>query len=108
MKKRLSMALAGAALIPCLAVATQQSANASTRGCPTGCDYGTSIGNGSDAQCAHSNGGHYRAIARCTPYAGGPVITVEPAKWQVSPNVSYAFCPPNTFVTGAGIDTRST
>lgn len=82
-------------------------AAAAATGWPTGCSNSRfADGNGWQAHCRSSNGGHYKATAICKPLDGGPLITRDAGAWQTS-QVSYAFCPPMTFVTSGGIIERS-
>ncbi|MFF1498272.1 hypothetical protein [Streptomyces sp. NPDC058304] len=81
------------------------SGEATVSGWPTGCSYGE-FDNGSYATCKNSHGGSYRATVICWPYAGGPLVVHDATAWKTS-GLSYAFCPPMTKYSSAGIDERS-
>ncbi|MGW0710375.1 hypothetical protein ACWD4G_31220 [Streptomyces sp. NPDC002643] len=117
MKKKHSSMLAAMGMAACFTLGLQGTANAASTGhasvsgdvsimaWPTGCSNGK-YGEGWEAQCRNSNGGHYKATVTCSPDSGGKAIVRYPSVWK-SKGLSIVHCPPLTFVVGGGIITKA-
>lgn len=102
--KRTFVALAAVAMA---CVGLQGTATAAPAGWPDGCSSWTvPESNGRAASCSSSNGGRWKAVAKCQPYNGDPVIEWDSNSWSGS-GISFAFCPPMTYVIGGAFWTRS-
>lgn len=104
MKKTFATMFAATAMV---GLGLQGTANAAATGWPTECtSFRAPAGNGWTATCENSNGGRFKASAKCAPWNGDPVFQHDAVAWNSS-GYSVSFCPPMSSVVGGSFWTRS-